>query len=68
MNVLYRSDLATAVHGDALDPFAGAGSTGVAALLEGRRVYLVELDEGYASTAAGRVAQAERALASLVGL
>lgn len=38
-----------------LDPFAGVGSTGVAAVLSGRRAVLVELDERYAAVAAGRL-------------
>jgi DNA modification methylase len=42
-----------------LDPFAGIGSTGVAALLLGRRVVLVEIDEGYAEIAAERLRSAE---------
>lgn len=51
-----------------LDPFAGAGSTGVAAVLTGRRALLVELDEGYAQVAADRAAEAERLMAGAVGL
>lgn len=42
-----------------LDPFAGSGSTGVAALLEGRRTFLVELDERYIDTITTRLAEAE---------
>jgi len=38
-----------------LDPFAGSGSTGVAALLEGRRFVGVEMSEHYASVAAERL-------------
>lgn len=42
-----------------LDPFAGCGSTLVAAVLEGRRAYGVEVDERYATTAVERVKRAE---------
>lgn len=44
-----------------LDPCAGSGSTGVAALLRGRRCLLVESDERYADLAAARVRAAEAA-------
>lgn len=43
-----------------LDPFAGVGSSGVAALLSGRRAVLVELDEHFAQLAAARCQKAER--------
>lgn len=42
-----------------LDPFGGVGSTGVAALLIGRRCIVIEKDEGYARVAAERIAEAE---------
>ncbi|GAA4911343.1 DNA-methyltransferase [Streptomonospora salina] len=42
-----------------LDPFAGSGSTGVAAILAGRRAYLVEAEETYARTAVERIQRAE---------
>lgn len=42
-----------------LDPFAGSGSTGVAAVLEGRRCLLVEMDREYAEIAADRIKGAE---------
>lgn len=49
------------VRGDLVaDPCAGSGSTGVAAVLLGRRAFLVELDHGHAELAARRVAAAER--------
>lgn len=43
-----------------LDPFAGVGSTLVAAILEGRRAIGVEIDERYAAIAVERVKAAER--------
>jgi DNA modification methylase len=43
-----------------LDPFAGVGSTGVAAVLAGRRTILVELDDRYARIAVQRIQDAEQ--------
>ena len=43
-----------------LDPCAGSGATGVAAILRGRRCLLIESHEKYAHLAAERVAEAER--------
>lgn len=43
-----------------LDPCAGSGSTGVAAVLRGRRALLIDSHEPYAQMAAERVAEAER--------
>lgn len=43
-----------------LDPFAGIGSTGVAAILSGRRTILVELDDRYARIAVERIQDAEK--------
>jgi site-specific DNA-methyltransferase (adenine-specific) len=51
-----------------LDPFAGSGSTGVAAVLEGRRFVGVELDPGYAETAVERIKTAEAVADSAEGL
>jgi site-specific DNA-methyltransferase (adenine-specific) len=47
-----------------LDPFAGVGSTGVAAVLAGRRSYQVEIDERYVQIAVDRMVSAERLAAS----
>ena len=41
-----------------LDPFGGSGTTGVAALLEGRRVVLVEREPAYAAIARARLTAA----------
>jgi DNA modification methylase len=43
-----------------LDPFAGTGATGVAAILSGRRTIAVELVEQYADLTAQRLQRAER--------
>lgn len=44
--------------GVVLDPFAGSGTTGVAAVIEGRRFIGVELNDHYAQVAAQRLATA----------
>lgn len=41
-----------------LDPFMGSGSTGVAAIMEGRRFIGIELDEDYFNIAQGRIGEA----------
>lgn len=56
----------SSVRGDlVVDPCAGSGSTGVAAILEGRRAYLVEYDRGYAELAVTRVQAAEQIAAQI---
>ena len=51
-----------------VDPFAGIGSTGVAAILRGRRALLVELDERYADLAIERLKLAELIADSMKGI
>jgi len=48
----------TPTGGVVLDPFAGSGSTGCAAVTEGRRFIGIEIDEGYADIARARIAKA----------
>lgn len=48
-----------------LDPYAGSGSTGVAAILSGRKVILVESVRKWADLAAERITAAERSLAAM---
>lgn len=49
--------LLTATGGLVLDPFAGSGTTGVAAALEGRRCLLIEREPAYAKICRERVAK-----------
>lgn len=51
-------ELSTAPGAVVLDPFCGSGTTGVAALLSGRRFVGVELDSGYARIASDRMSEA----------
>lgn len=46
-----------------VDPFMGAGTTGVAAIAGGRRFIGIELDPGYCAIAARRIQEAEQAFA-----
>lgn len=48
-----------------LDPYAGTGSTGVAAILAGRRTILCEVKKEYADLCVERVKKAEAALAAM---
>lgn len=48
------------VGGTILDPFAGSGTTGVAALIEGRQFIGVEMTEHYAKIAADRLVTVQR--------
>lgn len=58
VSILREMIEASTLHGETvLDPFAGSGSTGVAAKLEGRRSILIELEERYCAVAARRLAQ-----------
>jgi site-specific DNA-methyltransferase (adenine-specific) len=50
--------LACPEHGLVVDPFAGSGSTGVAALAEHRRFLGIEQDPGYARIARARLRHA----------
>jgi hypothetical protein len=47
--------LVTPPGGVVLDPFAGSGSTGIAALLEGRQFFGIERDAGYVRVARARL-------------
>jgi DNA modification methylase len=53
--------LVTPPKGIVLDPFAGSGTTGLAALLEGFRAVLIERDPHYAEIARARCASKEAA-------
>lgn len=48
-----------------LDPFAGSGSTGVAALLEGRRFVGIEREAAYAEISRGRLEAAQAEMGEL---
>lgn len=50
-------DVVTSPGGLVLDPFAGSGTTGVAAIMEGRRFLGFEITEHYAQVARDRCAQ-----------
>jgi DNA modification methylase len=45
-----------------LDPFAGVGSTGVAAVMEGRKAVLIELEERYCEVAVERLQRVQAML------
>jgi len=50
----------TPTSGVVLDPFMGSGTTGVAALMEGREFIGIELDEHYFTIAKSRIAHAKK--------
>ena len=54
----------TSPGGIILDPFAGSGSTGVGALLEGRRAILIERVPEYAEISRQRCEAAEQGIAT----
>ena len=54
----YLCRLVTPSGGVVLDPFAGSGSTGKAAMLEGFGFIGIELNEDYADIARARIAKA----------
>lgn len=55
----YLCRLVTPPRGLVLDPFAGSGSTGKAAILEGFRFIGIEIDDGYAEIARTRLRHAQ---------
>jgi site-specific DNA-methyltransferase (adenine-specific) len=56
LSLLERVVAASSAEGDlVVDPFAGSGTTGVAAVLAGRRFLGVEMDEGHLDLAARRI-------------
>lgn len=54
-----RKLIANRDHSTILDPFAGSGTTGVAAAIEGRRAILIEKDPHYCDIIRRRIADAE---------
>jgi DNA modification methylase len=56
----YLCRLVTPPGGTVLDPFAGSGSTGRGAVLEGFKFIGIEMDKQYAAIAEARIADAER--------
>ena len=63
----YLVRLVTSPGGTVLDPFAGSGSTGVAALLEGNEFIGVELDPGYVGLAHARLRHARATVRTVNG-
>jgi site-specific DNA-methyltransferase (adenine-specific) len=56
----YLCRLVTPPRGVVLDPFAGSGSTGRGAVLEGFSFIGIELDPGYCDIARARIAEAAK--------
>ena len=54
----YLCRLVTPVHGVVLDPFMGSGSTGKAAIIEGRKFIGIEMDQASVEIARGRISSA----------
>jgi len=52
-------ELTTPYNGIVLDPFAGSGTTGVAAVLRNKRYIMIERDEGYTKIIQKRILEAE---------
>ena len=64
--ILGRSQSSSVLGETVLDPFAGAGSTLVAATIEGRKSIGIELEERYCAVAAERLQRAESIYGRLI--
>jgi DNA modification methylase len=61
-------EMSSAFGDSVLDPYAGSGSTGVAAMLEGRRFTGIEVMPGHFATAVARLRKAEAVVTGTRGL